>query len=32
MQKELELMLDDFMENHKDVIIKEVYLKIYADL
>lgn len=31
MEKELELMLDDFIENHKDTNIKTVYLKIYED-
>lgn len=29
MKKELELMLEDFLENHKNTEIKNVYLKIY---
>jgi len=31
MEKELELMLDDFIENHKNIIIKDVNLRIYED-
>ena len=31
MEKELELMLDDFIENHKNIIIKDVNLRIYKD-
>jgi hypothetical protein len=32
MEKELELILYDFIENHKNIPIKDVYLKIYDDL
>lgn len=31
MNKELKLMLSDLIENHKDVILKNVYLEIYED-
>lgn len=31
MEKELKLMLDDFIENHKDLTIKKIYLNIYED-
>lgn len=31
MEKELELMLDDFIENHKNIIIKDVNLRVYED-
>jgi hypothetical protein len=31
MKKEVELMLNDFLENHNDTQIKDVYLKIYED-
>lgn len=31
MEKELELLLYDFMENHKDQQINDLYLKIYED-
>jgi hypothetical protein len=31
MEKELELMLEDFLENHRDIIMRNVYLKIYED-
>ena len=31
MEKELKLMLEDFIENHKNIEIKNLYLEIYED-